>query len=149
MDPAKNETRDGMRIDWDVPIPMDDGIVLRADIFRPILERKHPVILSYGPYAKGLSFQEGYKGNWARLTKAALEVLQGSSNKYQNWELVDPEKWVPDGYACVRVAPATRLAISTCGRRERRKTSISASNGPGRNRGAMARSASMVFLTMR
>ena len=64
---------------------------------------KHPVILSYGPYAKGLSFQEGYKGNWARLTKAAPEVLEGSSNKYQNWELVDPEKWVPDGYACVRV----------------------------------------------
>ncbi len=50
-----------------------------------------------------LSFQEGYKGNWARLTKAAPEVLQGSSNKYQNWELVDPEKWVPDGYACVRI----------------------------------------------
>jgi len=33
----------------------------------------------------------------------APEVLEGSSNKYQNWELVDPEKWVPDGYACVRV----------------------------------------------
>ena len=30
-------------------------------------------------------------------------MLEGSSNKYQNWELVDPEKWVPDGYACVRV----------------------------------------------
>ena len=63
----------------------------------------YPVILSYGPYAKGLSFQEGYKSHWARLTKAAPEVLQGSSNKYQNWELVDPEKWVPDGYACVRI----------------------------------------------
>jgi predicted acyl esterase len=37
------------------------------------------------------------------LIKAAPEVLLGSSNKYQNWELVDPEKWVPDGYACVRV----------------------------------------------
>ncbi len=103
MEPARNEIRDGMRIDWDVPIQMDDGIVLRADIFRPVVERRHPVILSYGPYAKGLSFQEGYKGNWARLTKAAPEVLEGSSNKYQNWELVDPEKWVPDGYACVRI----------------------------------------------
>jgi hypothetical protein len=92
-----------MCIDWDAPIEMDDGIVLRADVFRPIAEAKHPVILSYGPYAKGLSFQEGYKGNWARLIKAAPEVLLGSSNKYQNWELVDPEKWVPDGYACVRV----------------------------------------------
>jgi predicted acyl esterase len=98
-----SEIRDGMRIDWDAPITMDDGVVLRADIFRPIGHGQYPVILSYGPYAKGLSFQEGYKGNWARLTKAAPEVLEGSSNKYQNWELVDPEKWVPDGYACMRV----------------------------------------------
>jgi len=92
-----------MQIEWDVPIEMDDGIVLRADVFRPAAEDKYPVILSYGPYAKGLSFQEGYKGNWARLIKAAPEVLVGSTNKYQNWELVDPEKWVPDGYACVRI----------------------------------------------
>ena len=52
---------------------------------------------------KGLAFQEGYKGNWERLIKAAPEVLEGSTNKYQVWELVDPEKWVPDGYVCVRV----------------------------------------------
>src|SRR6476646_4168580 len=100
---AKKEIRDGMRIDWDVAIPMDDGVVLRADIFRPTAEGRYPVILSYGPYAKGLAFQEGYKGLWDRLVKAAPEVLEGSSNKYQNWELVDPEKWVPDGYVCVRV----------------------------------------------
>src|ERR1700751_5968336 len=92
-----------MHIDWDTPIRMDDGVVLRADVFRPAGAGKYPTILSYGPYAKGLSFQEGYKGNWARLIKAAPEVLRGSSNKYQNWELVDPEKWVPDGYACVRI----------------------------------------------
>ena len=103
MTEMKSETRDGMRIDWDAPIVMDDGVVLRADVFRPLADDRYPVILSYGPYAKGLAFQEGYKGNWARLTKAAPEVLQGSSNKYQNWELVDPEKWVPDGYVCVRV----------------------------------------------
>jgi len=100
---AKKEIRDGMRIDWDVAIPMDDGVVLRADIFRPTAEGHYPVILSYGPYAKGLAFQEGYKGLWDRLVKAAPEVLEGSSNKYQNWELVDPEKWVPDGYACLRI----------------------------------------------
>jgi hypothetical protein len=100
---ARSEIRDGMAIDWDAPIEMDDGITLRADVFRPRESGRHPVILSYGPYAKGLAFQEGYKGNWARLIKAAPEVLEDSSNKYQNWELVDPEKWVPDGYACVRV----------------------------------------------
>src|SRR5215470_12394521 len=92
-----------MKVEWDTPITMDDGVVLCADVFRPLGSGKHPVIISYGPYAKGLSFQEGYKGNWARLIKVAPEVLNGSSNRYQNWELVDPEKWVPDGYACVRV----------------------------------------------
>src|SRR6266566_1468813 len=92
-----------MQISWDIPIPMNDGLAVRADVFRPLGSGRHPVILSYGPYAKGLSFQEGYRSHWARLTKAAPEVLQGSTNRYQNWELVDPEKWVPDGYACVRV----------------------------------------------
>ena len=58
----KSEIRDGMQIDWDAPIRMNDGIVLRCDVFRPVGDGKYPVILSYGPYAKGLSFQEGYKG---------------------------------------------------------------------------------------
>ena len=102
-----------MRIEWDAPIPMDDGVVLRADVFRPPGEGRHPVILSYGPYGKGLAFQEGYKANWARLIKAAPEVLEGSSNRYQCWELVDPEKWVPDGYACVRASGHSLSARSS------------------------------------
>jgi predicted acyl esterase len=103
MQAARSELRDGMQVDWDVPIAMDDGVVLRADIFRPPGDGRHPVLLSYGPYAKGLAFQEAYKGMWTRLIKAAPEVLEGSSNTYQNWELVDPEKWVPDGYVCLRI----------------------------------------------
>ena len=100
---TRSEIRDGMQIDWDAPIEMDDGIVMRADVFRPVGDGRYPVILTYGPYAKGAAFQEKYKSQWDRLIKAAPEVLEGSSNKYQNWELVDPEKWVPDGYVCVRV----------------------------------------------
>jgi predicted acyl esterase len=34
---------DRMYIDWDVPIRMDDGIVLRADVFRPAKEGRYPV----------------------------------------------------------------------------------------------------------
>jgi putative CocE/NonD family hydrolase len=99
----KSEVRDGMRIDWDVPVQMDDGVVLRADIYRPTDNDAHPVILSYGPYAKGLPFQEGYPSAWERMASRHPDVVAGSSNRYQNWEVVDPEKWVPDGYACVRV----------------------------------------------
>jgi len=97
------EIRDGMRILWDVPITMDDGVVLRADIFLPVAEGKYSAIMSYGPYGKGLAFQEKYSTAWEIMVRDYPDVARGSSNKYQNWEVVDPEKWVPDGYACVRV----------------------------------------------
>src|SRR5450631_1720291 len=99
----KSEVLDGMRVDWDVPIEMVDRLILRADVFRPVPEGNYPVIMTYGPYAKGLAFQEGFKSMWDRMVAAHPDVPAGSSNKYQNWEVVDPEKWVPDGYACVRV----------------------------------------------
>jgi hypothetical protein len=98
-----SEIKDDMQIDWDCPIEMDDGLVLRADIFRPINKGKFPVIITYGPYAKGLPFQQGYPSAWDRMVEKHPDVTAGSSNKYQNWEVVDPEKWVSDGYVCVRI----------------------------------------------
>ena len=98
-----SQIQDNMRIDWNVAIEMDDGLVLRADIFRPIGNGKYPIILTHGPYAKGLSFQEGYPSAWQRMVDEHPDVPAGSTNKYQNWEVVDPEKWVPDGYVCIRV----------------------------------------------
>lgn len=103
MGEYKSEVRDGMRIDWDVPITMDDGIVLRADVFRPVDDGRHPALVSYGPYGKGLAFQEGYKTAWDIMRRENPDAVSGTSNKYANWEVVDPEKWVPDGYACVRI----------------------------------------------
>ena len=99
----QTEVRDGMRITWDAPIPMSDGTILRADIFRPLDESRCPVVLSYGCYAKGLSFQEAYAAQWERMTKDFPEIMDGTTNKYQCWEVVDPERWVPDGYAVIRV----------------------------------------------
>jgi uncharacterized protein len=92
-----------MHIDWNVPIDMDDGLTLRADVYRPLAEGAYPTILSYGPYAKGLAFQEGYPSAWERMIAGHPDVAAGSGNAYQNWEVVDPEKWVPHDYVCVRV----------------------------------------------
>ena len=64
---AKSMVRDGMRIEIDVPIPMDDGLVLRADVYRPVEEGHYPALISYGPYAKGLAFQEAYKPQWDKM----------------------------------------------------------------------------------
>ena len=98
-----SEIRDGMRIEWDMPIEMDDGLVLRCDIFRPLKKGRYPVILSHGPYGKWLHFEDGYKTAWKRMEEKQPDVMAGSSNKYQSWEVCDPEKWVPDGYVVVRV----------------------------------------------
>ena len=93
----KSEIRDGMRIEWNVPIPMDDGIELSADVYRPINEGRYPVILSYGVYGKGLAYQEGFPMQWQQMVQDHPEILEGSTNKYQDWEVTDPESWVPHG----------------------------------------------------
>ena len=98
-----SDIRDGMRREFNVEIMMDDGVPMRADIFRPIEDGNYPVILTYGPYGKGLAFQDGYKFAWETMAARNPDALYGSSNLYQSWELVDPEKWVPDGYVCIRV----------------------------------------------
>lgn len=107
-----------MRIDWDVPIEMDDGVVLRADVFRPAEPGRYPVILSQGVYGKGLPI-ERLRLKLLRLAEslpdnvaAAPEALEAASpdtsdgvadDDYRVWEVVDPADWVPHGYACVRV----------------------------------------------
>jgi predicted acyl esterase len=101
--PWRIDRTGGMVVEWDVGVPMDDGLVLRADVFRPDDAGRYPAILSYGPYAKGLAFQEGYPDQWRLMTAKHPDVLRGSSGRFQNWEVVDPEQWVPGGYVCVRV----------------------------------------------
>ena len=55
------------------------------------------------PVREVLHFEDLYTDQWRRMVDQHPDVPAGSTNKYQNWEVVDPEKWVPDGYACVRV----------------------------------------------
>jgi hypothetical protein len=97
------DARDGMRIGFDVPIAMDDGIVLRADVFAPEQDGEYPILMTYGPYAKGLHFEDGYPDAWRLMCEDHPDVPAGSTNKYQAWEVVDPEKWVREGYVCIRV----------------------------------------------
>src|SRR5438309_227582 len=71
-----------MVIDWDVPITMDDGLVLRADVFRPDGPGRYPVLLTYGPYAKGLAFQDGYADQWRHMVAEHPDVARGSRHWY-------------------------------------------------------------------
>jgi len=103
MAKTQSMVKDGMKIEFDVSIPARDGLLLKADIFRPNKPGRYPVIMTYGPYGKGLAFQDGYKTCWDMMSTDHPDVTKGSTNKYQNWEVVDPEKWVPHDYVCIRV----------------------------------------------
>jgi uncharacterized protein len=92
-----------MRIERDLPVPMDDGLVLRADVYRPDTTAPVPVIMTHGPYGKGVRWQEHYKLMWDWLAAEHPDLLPGSERRYLTWETVDPEIWVPWGYAVVRV----------------------------------------------
>ena len=79
-----------MMIDWDEPIPISDGLVLRADLFMPTEAARFPLILSYGPYGKGLAFQDGYPDQWRILSEPLPRRARGSNNTDANWEVADP-----------------------------------------------------------
>ena len=92
-----------MIIERDLPVEMDDGVVLRVDVYRPDTKAKAPVVMAGGPYGKGVKYQEHYKPLWDSLVKMHPDVLSGSQHRWLTWETVDPEIWVPWGYACVRL----------------------------------------------
>ena len=102
--PLNIENRDGMRIFWDVPIVMEDGVTLRGDVYLPTDDGRYPVIASLGAYGKNYPFQqEPYTKLWDQMIEKYPEVAKGTTGKYTAWEVVDPEKWVPMGYAVLRI----------------------------------------------
>jgi putative CocE/NonD family hydrolase len=77
-------------VDRDVDVPMRDGARLKADVIRPDDGGKFPAILNLGPYQKDKVW-------------VPPDTLEEKPNPLMNWETVNPEWWVPRGYACVRV----------------------------------------------
>ena len=102
-----------MQIDWDVAITVDDGLVLRADVFRPAAPGRYPVLLTYGPYAKGLAFQEGYPSAWNKMVAEHPDVPYGSPTciKTGKWS-IRKNGCRMDTFACasIRAAAAVRPA---------------------------------------
>jgi predicted acyl esterase len=88
--PADAAVSDKFLFEKDVEVPMRDGARLKADVFRPRDGGKVPAILNMGPYQKDKL--------WTPPPN-----LEEKPNPYMNWEAVNPEWWVPQGYAAVRV----------------------------------------------
>lgn len=93
-----------MIVEKDVLIPVNDGHQLRANVYRPEGESRFPILMSLGIYGKDVHFADAYKLQWEKLkTLNPGLVGDGSSGKYLRWEKIDPERWVPDGYAVISV----------------------------------------------
>ena len=123
---------------------MDDSVVLRCDVFRPLDNKKHPVLMSQGPYGKWLHFADGFTPQWDYIVKRYPEVLSNTSSRYQNFEVNDPERFVPDGYVVIRIdsrGTGRSPNFDIWSLRQAQVTSTSASSGRRSSRGATARSA--------
>lgn len=93
-----------MKFDKDVPVPMSDGLVLRANVYRPDTPGRYPVLLAQGVYAKDVHFRDAFSAQWTRLLALYPGLCSdGSSGDFLRWEIVDPERWVPDGYVVIQV----------------------------------------------
>ena len=65
-----------MIIERDLPVPMDDGLALRADVFLPDTAAPAPVTMTLGPYGKGVRYQDHYKVMWDWLVGQHPDLLQ-------------------------------------------------------------------------
>jgi len=91
-------------IEKDVAIPLLDGHVLYCNVFRPNRPGKVPPVIAYTPYGKDSDVAVDFKRYWDFVVRDHPEVMKdGSTGKYLTWEVPDPERWVPAGYAIVVV----------------------------------------------
>lgn len=92
-----------MQLDKDIDIPMRDGALLKADLYRPKAAGKFPVLMTFGPYGKDVPLAEFMEEAKVRLDASYPDILAASSCKYLVFETPDPEVWIPDGYIILKV----------------------------------------------
>src|SRR2546422_4891420 len=90
MDSALATRAFSIVVEKDVEIPVRDGTRLKADVFRPDDAGRFPAIVNLGPYQKDKLW-------------VPPDDLEEKPNPLMNWETVNPQWWVPKGYAAVRV----------------------------------------------
>jgi predicted acyl esterase len=89
-------------VDWDVPVTVRDGTVLRVNVFRPPGAGPFPVLLSAHPYGKDKIPARTRSGRGAPVQARLLpqpRTLRISA--YTSWEAPDPAVWGLAGYVVV------------------------------------------------
>jgi putative CocE/NonD family hydrolase len=102
--PAEVAPRNDIRVDNRVAIPMRDGVTLYADVYRPVGEGRHPVIVSRTPYSTE-RFPTAYDAAVYFAQRGYVYVFQDVRGRHESegrWEpFFDDEK---DGYDTIEWA---------------------------------------------
>ncbi len=93
----------GAVVDWDVPVPMRDGVRLRVNVFRPADGDRHPVILCAHPYGKDdlplhHPTRRGYRPT---LQYRLMRSAPLTHSAWTSWESPDPAHWTARGYVVI------------------------------------------------
>ena len=92
----------GIHVDWDVPVTVRDGTVLRVNVFRPESPGTFPVLMSAHPYGKDKIPAKTRSGRGAPLQSRLLpQPRPVHISASTSWEAPDPAVWVREGYAVV------------------------------------------------
>src|SRR5215831_15865734 len=95
-----------MLLEQNADVPMRDGAILQANVYRPNADGRFPVLMTFGPYGKDVPLREFMQEAWDRLNATYPEILAASSCKHLVFERPDPEMWIPDGYIVSTGTPA-------------------------------------------
>jgi uncharacterized protein len=91
-------------VEKDVRVPLADGQFVSCNVFRPNQDGAFPPIVVFTPYGKDSDVAVDFRRYWDFVLRDHPEVVrEGSTGKYLTWEVPDPQRWVPAGYAIVVV----------------------------------------------
>jgi putative CocE/NonD family hydrolase len=92
-------------VQHDVEAQMRDGVVLRANIYRPADDGRYPVLLSRQPYNKDLNINPMYADPVRLAAHGYIVVMQDVRGRYaSDGEFVPSEQEFEDGYDSVQWA---------------------------------------------
>jgi putative CocE/NonD family hydrolase len=92
-------------VQHDVEVPMRDGVVLRANVYRPTDDGRYPVLLSRQPYNKDLNINLMYADPVRLAAHGYIVVMQDVRGRYaSDGEFTPSVQEFDDGYDSVQWA---------------------------------------------
>ena len=95
IDPAP----EGVLAEWNLPVPVRDGTILRVNVFRPPTDVPVPVIMSAHPYGKDRIPARRRGANTQYRVFPQPHPIRFSA--WTGWEAPDPAVWLARGYAVI------------------------------------------------